>query len=169
MLGDNFSTVGWPHCGEIDIMELVGHEPFTTHGTIHWGPQGATSSQSTTGSYNLTGAEDFSEKFHVFTIIWEFNSIKWYVDDTLFKTITNADVNGNYPFNAPFFFIFNIAVGGNWPGYPDDTTVFPQRMYVNIRVFDKLQKRTWSRIFILEQARVRLILAFFVSGYRKLK
>jgi beta-glucanase (GH16 family) len=137
MLGTNISDIGWPACGEIDIMELVGHEPSTVHGTAHWGNQGQSSSDRKGSSYALSG-EKFSEKYHVFSLIWEPNSIKWLVDDNQYFSLTNAEVNGNYPFNAEFFFIFNIAVGGQWPGDPDQTTQFPQRMYVDyIRVFQK--------------------------------
>jgi beta-glucanase (GH16 family) len=137
MLGTNISDIGWPACGEIDIMELVGHEPSTVHGTAHWGNQGQSSSDRKGSSYALSG-EKFSEKYHVFSLIWEPNSIKWLVDDNQYFSLTNSEVNGNYPFNAEFFFIFNIAVGGQWPGDPDQTTQFPQRMYVDyIRVFQK--------------------------------
>ncbi len=137
MLGNNFSTVGWPACGEIDIMELVGHEPSTTHGTAHWGQQGQSSSTYQGAPYNLSGGAKFSDEFHVFSIIREPGEITWYVDDNQFFRLTNADVNVTYPFDLDFFFIFNIAVGGNWPGYPDETTEFPQRMYVDyIRVFE---------------------------------
>lgn len=136
MLGNNISSIGWPACGEIDIMELVGHEPSTVHGTAHWGPQGQSFSTFKGGPYNLSSGEKFSEKFHVFSIIWEPGEITWYVDDNQYFRLTNTDVDGAYPFNADFFFIFNIAVGGNWPGYPDATTQFPQRMYVDyIRMF----------------------------------
>jgi len=136
VLGANFGDVGWPHCGEIDIMELLGHEPSTTHGTAHWGPQGQSWSYNDKGEYHLTEGKKFSDEYHVFSIIWEPGQIDWYLNDNKFFTIRPADVNGNYPFNAEFFFIFNIAVGGQWPGYPDDTTVFPQRMIVDyIRVF----------------------------------
>lgn len=138
MLGDNISTIGWPACGEIDIMELVGHEPSSVHGTAHWGPQGQDYSDHKGESYFLSGGEKFSEKYHVFSIIWEPGKIEWYVDDNKYYTLTPADVNGIYPFDNSFFFIFNIAVGGNWPGYPDATTQFPQRMIVDyIRFFDK--------------------------------
>ncbi|MGB0931666.1 MAG: family 16 glycosylhydrolase, partial [Chitinophagales bacterium] len=137
MLGQNFGDIGWPACGEIDIMELVGHEPSTTHGTAHWGSQGQGYSNYKGGHYAI-GGEKFSEKYHVFSLVWEANSIKWYVDDNEFYSLTNSDVNGNYPFNSDFFFIFNIAVGGKWPGSPDATTQFPQRMYVDyVRVFQK--------------------------------
>ena len=137
MLGTNISSVGWPHCGEIDIMELVGHEPGTVHGTAHWGPQGQTWSYNK-GTGTTLSSGKFSDEYHVFSIIWEPNSIKWLVDDNQYFQLTNSDVNGTYPFDAEFFFIFNIAVGGTWPGDPDGTTVFPQRMYVDyVRVFQK--------------------------------
>lgn len=76
MLSTNIDEVGWPACGEIDIMELVGHLPSTTHGTAHWGQQGG-------GSTFRTGEKEldskFSEQFHVFSILWETNSITWYL------------------------------------------------------------------------------------------
>lgn len=135
MLGTNISNIGWPACGEIDIMELVGHEPSTTHGTIHSGPQGQGYSNYIGGDYRLNSGK-FSDKYHVFSLIWEQNSIRWLVNDTEFFNISNQNVEGNYPFNSDFFFIFNVAVGGNWPGYPDASTVFPQQMYVDyVRVF----------------------------------
>ena len=139
MLGSNFWDSGWPSCGELDIMELVGHEPGKTHGTAHWGPQGPGNSIPSTAHYTLAGGEEFGEQFHVFSIVWDFNSVKWYVDDNLFHQINELSVgNENYPFNQDFFFIFNIAVGGNWPGDPDATTQFPQQMIVDyVRVFQK--------------------------------
>lgn len=136
MLGSNFQDIGWPACGEIDIMELVGHQPSTTHGTAHWGPQGQGFSNNNGNGYNLSAGSKFSDEFHVFSIIWEPGKIEWYVNDNKFFTLTNAAVNGTYPFDQDFFFIFNIAVGGNWPGNPDSSTVFPQQMIVDyIRVF----------------------------------
>jgi beta-glucanase (GH16 family) len=134
MLGANIDEVGWPNCGEIDIMELVGHEPNKTHATAHWGPQGE-------GSTYITKTKSFSENlsqdFHVYTLLWEKNSLKFYFDEELYHTITDANVtNTVYPFNSPFYLLFNVAVGGNWPGNPDDTTVFPQEMEIDyIRVF----------------------------------
>lgn len=130
MLGANIDQVSWPACGEIDIMELVGHEPATTHGTVHYNNNGyATSS----GSKTLESG-DLSDQFHVYSIVWEENRIRWFLDNENYKTFAKKD-NG-YPFNAPEFFIMNIAIGGNWPGNPDNTTVFPQTMEVDyIRVF----------------------------------
>ncbi len=131
MLGANISTVGWPACGEIDIMEMIGKEPDVVHGTVHYDENGH---QSSGGSYSLS-QEDFSERFHVFSLVWEQDRIEWYVDNEKFKTFNKANIV-NYPFNAPFYFILNVAVGGVWPGNPDETTVFPQSMTVDyIRVY----------------------------------
>lgn len=136
MLGANIDGVGWPACGEIDIMELVGHQPSTTHGTAHWGSSWNVH-QYNGSSITLPNGEKFSDAFHLFSVIWEANSITWLMDDQPFYSINNTQMNGQpYPFNAPFFFIMNIAVGGNWPGYPDATTQFPQEMIVDcVRVF----------------------------------
>lgn len=131
MLGENIDVVSWPACGEIDIMELVGHEPATVHGTVHYRDDVY---KYSSGSTSLTSG-DFSDKYHVFTIVWDFNTITWYVDNVPFKQFTNSNIAG-WPFNKSFYFIMNVAVGGNWPGPPDDTTVFPQQMMVDyIRVF----------------------------------
>ena len=130
MLGENIQTVGWPVCGEIDIMELVGHQPSQTHGTVHFNSNGY---KSSTGSTSLAQG-DFSDQFHVFTIVWDKTQITWYVDNKPFKTYTYPDSSS--PFTNTFFFIMNVAVGGNWPGPPNQTTVFPQQMVVDyIRVF----------------------------------
>jgi len=134
MLGADFATTPWPASGEIDIMELLGHEPNKVYGTMHWGiaNQGST---HIGGDYTLPG-EDFSQKFHVFSIVWDSTKIEWYVDDHKYFTGNKSQVNGDYPFDKPFFFILNVAVGGDWPGNPDNTTVFPQRMIVDyVRVF----------------------------------
>lgn len=128
MLGETITSVGWPACGEIDIMELVGHEPAKSHGTVHFDQGGY---RTSTGSKSLTTG-DFSESFHVFSLVWEKNKITWYIDNESFKTFSHEESE----FNQPQFFIMNVAVGGNWPGSPDGTTVFPQSMVVDyIRVF----------------------------------
>ena len=131
MLGENIGTVGWPACGEIDIMELVGNFPQVVHGTVHYDNNGY---NSTSGSKSLNQG-DFSDQFHVFTIVWDRDNITWYVDNNSYKTFSKSGTGG-YPFNNSFFFIINVAVGGLWPGNPDGTTVFPQMMEVDyIRVF----------------------------------
>jgi hypothetical protein len=134
MLGSNISTTPWPACGEIDIMELLGQEPGKVYGTMHWGSAGGPSTHIG-DDYSLNGG-DFSQKFHVFSIVWDTDKIEWYVDDQKFFTGNKTDVNGSYPFDNTFFFLLNLAVGGDWPGNPDGSTVFPQRMIVDyVRVY----------------------------------
>ncbi len=136
MLGRNITQIGWPACGEIDIMEIIGSQPGRLIGTVHFGNSTA-QRQFISGYKSLPNGRKFSEEFHVFSIIWEQNSIKWLLDDEQFFQYTPAQGgSAPYPFNNHFFFIFNVAVGGNLPGSPDATTVFPQRMVVDyIRVF----------------------------------
>jgi beta-glucanase (GH16 family) len=140
MLGDNFSSQGWPRCGEIDIMEMVGgpmqgdRGDNVVHGTLHWEENGNHVYQ---GGYKALSSGRLSDEFHVFTIIWDDRKISWYLDDEKYyeRSITSAQMT---EFKAPFFFIFNVAVGGNWPGSPNANTVFPQTMAVDyVRVFQK--------------------------------
>ncbi len=137
-LGSNITTTPWPACGEIDIMELTGERPNRIIGTAHFGAD-LSQHQFRTSAKFLPSGQKFSQEFHVFSIIWKEDIIEWYMDDQLYHTITPANLNGQpYPFNQPFFFVFNVAVGGNLPGSPDATTVFPQRMIVDyIRVFQE--------------------------------
>ena len=136
MLGNNIDAVNWPACGEIDILELLGQEPSKMYTTLHYGSSFATHGSYGT-NYTLT-EETFDEKFHVFSLEWEEDSIKMFLDDNEVFFCSRSVVGEPYPFNSDFFFIFNIAVGGNWPGAPDGSTVFPQRMAVDyIRVFQK--------------------------------
>jgi len=135
MLGSNITSVGWPACGEMDIMELIGTYPGRVSATMHWKNSGGAHA-SKGSNYNLPSG-DFSQQYHVFSMVWSQDLIKCYVDDQLYVTVTAADAGtANYPFNADQFFIFNVAVGGQWPGPPDATTPFPQRMFVDyVRVF----------------------------------
>ncbi|MDB5231756.1 MAG: family 16 glycosylhydrolase [Chitinophagaceae bacterium] len=137
MLGNNIDQVGWPACGETDIMELIGTHPNQVVGSLHW-----KLANGSGGTYNNTytlPSGDFSQQFHVFSLIWEQNSLQILIDDKPYVTATDQNISsGTYPFNSPSFFIFNVAVGGDWPGPPDNTTPFPQRMFVDyIRVFQK--------------------------------
>jgi beta-glucanase (GH16 family) len=135
MLGGNINTAGWPACGEIDIMENIGREPASVHGTIH-GP-GYSGAKGIGAPYSLTSGA-FGDAFHVFAVEWEPNRIRWYVDGQLYQTRTPADLPAGsaWVFDRPFFMLLNVAVGGYWPGDPDTTTVFPQKMYVDyVRVY----------------------------------
>jgi len=133
MLGSSFPQVNWPACGEIDIMEYLGHDTDKAYGTVHG--QGYSGANGVSGSYTLSG-DTFNSDFHTFTIEWKRNSIKWFVDDVQFHQVTPSTANGAWAFNTDFFLILNLAVGGEWPGYPDSTTVFPQQMEVDyIRVY----------------------------------
>ena len=132
MLGGNISQVSWPKCGEIDIMEYLGHEVSKVYGTVHYDNAGHVYKG---GSFTLTGNQGFNDQFHVFTIIWQENSITWYVDYKQYYEATSSTIKFD-SFNLPQFFIFNVAVGGNWPGAPNASTVFPQTMTVDyVRVF----------------------------------
>lgn len=124
---------GWPRSGEIDIMEFLGHETNKVYATVHYGPGPG----STNISRSTIGATPFSDAFHVYSLIWETDRLRFLVDDVQFSEIKKADLGANtYPFNESFFFIFNVAVGGNWPGNPDATTYFPQWLIVDyVRVF----------------------------------
>lgn len=135
MLGNNIQGAGWPACGEIDIMEYIGREPFNVYGTIH-GP-GYSGAGGIGAPYTLP-AERFTDDFHVFAVEWEPSRIRWYVDGRLYQTRTPADLPAGsaWVFDHPFFVLLNLAVGGKWPGDPDATSVFPQKMFVDyVRVY----------------------------------
>lgn len=136
MLGENISTVNWPACGELDIMELIGKEPSVVYGTAHWGT--TANHQSANGNFRLSNG-DYSQDFHVFTMEWDAQRIQFFMDGNKYKEVTAQQVGaGAYPFDKPFFFIVNVAVGGDWPGSPDATSTFPQKMLVDyVRVYQK--------------------------------
>jgi len=136
MLGEDIGTNPWPACGEIDIMENIGKEPNLIHATIH-GP-GYFAGEGPTKQYMLSAP--VASAFHVFAIEWEQSAIRWYVDGTLYSTKTPSDIpNGtSWVYSHPFFIILNLAVGGGWPGNPDNTTTFPQTLKVDyVRVCQK--------------------------------
>lgn len=134
MLGSNIPDVNWPASGEIDIMEHVGFEPEITHGALH-GPNyfGAT---PFAGTHYLN--EIVSANYHVYAIEWDTNNIHWSVDGTRFYSVSRSQVQnyGNWVFDQPFFLLLNVAVGGNWPGSPNGSSTFPQRLFVDyVRVY----------------------------------
>jgi len=135
MLGDNIDKVGWPACGEIDIMENIGKEPFTVHGTIH-GP--GYQRAGIGAAFTLPNNQHFSANYHIFAIDWRTNIVNFYVDGQLYETRTPSDLpsGGTWVFDHPFYIVLNVAVGGNWPGNADSTTVWPQKMLVDyVRVY----------------------------------
>lgn len=135
MLGSDFETVGWPNCGEIDIMEYLGNNPTSVFGTIH-GP-GYSGAASISKSYSIPNSR-FDTDFHIFGIEWGENYINFYVDDVLYNQMTPASVPGEWVFNKPFYIILNVAVGGNLPGAPNNQTAFPQQMLVDyVRIYEK--------------------------------
>lgn len=128
----------WPASGEIDIMELVGHEPDVVHGTVHYGTNQPYDHQFSGGAYTLDEGK-FSDDFHEFAIEWSPEQIRWYVDDEFYYMVTpdHVEPSYNWPFDEYFHFILNVAVGGNWPGNPDSSTEFPQSMIVDyIHVYE---------------------------------
>lgn len=137
MLGSNIGKVSWPACGETDIMELIGKNPTQVVGSFHW--KKADGSEGTFNHTHHLSSGDFSQHFHVFSLLWSRDSLQILVDDIPYVRASRQDLtDGTYPFDNPFFFIFNVAVGGDWPGAPADSTPFPQHMFVDyVRVFQK--------------------------------
>jgi len=135
MLGADIDAVGWPRCGEIDVMENIGKEPRTVHGTLH-GP-GYSGAGGIGGSYSLATG-DFADDFHLFAVEWLPGEIRWFVDGREYRRTSKSQLpaGGTWAFDRPFFMLLNVAVGGDWPGDPDATTVFPQQMLVDyVRVY----------------------------------
>lgn len=141
MLGDDIDKAGWPACGEIDIMENIGKEPSIVHGSIH-GP-GYVGADGIEAPFTLPAKRQFADDFHIFAVEWEPDAIRFYVDETLYVTRTRADLHPGWKwvFDHPFFLLLNLAVGGDWPGNPDATTVLPQNMLVDyVRVYQRTGK-----------------------------
>jgi beta-glucanase (GH16 family) len=138
MLGENIGSAGWPGCGEIDVMENIGREPGTVHGSLH-GP-GYSGNTPETAVYSLPGGARFADDYHVFAVEWEPAVVRFYVDDALYQTRTPADLPAGtkWVYDHPFFLLLNVAVGGGWPGSPDGSTQFPQEMRVDyVRVYTR--------------------------------
>lgn len=138
LLGNNIDSVGWPKCGEIDVMENIGREPSTVHGTIH-GP-GYSGADSLGGSFEFKNKQVFADGFHVYAAEWNEKSISFYVDGSLYKTLKPNDLPAGtaWVYDHPFFLILNLAIGGPWGGNPDGGTLFPGVMLVDyVRVYGR--------------------------------
>jgi beta-glucanase (GH16 family) len=136
MLGTNITSVNWPTCGEVDIMENIGREPALVHGTAH-GP-GYSGANGIGGPCALPGNPNFADDFHIYAIEWTTNQIKWFVDGYQYFSINTASIPAGdaWVYTAPQFLLLNLAVGGTWPGNPDGTTTFPQQMLVDyVRIY----------------------------------
>jgi len=136
ILGDDLKTAGWPACGEVDIMENIGSQPATNHGSMH--APGYSGGHALTASYTLPHGR-LSGGYHTFSLEWEPSAVRFYVDGHLYETRTPRDIPGKrWVFDHPFFILLNVAVGGTWPGSPDASTTFPQRMLVDyVRVYSR--------------------------------
>lgn len=137
MMGNDYSTIGWPACGEIDVMESVGSQTDKIQGSLH-GP-GYSGSHPVTSAYSLPRGR-FSDSFHIFAVEWEPQVVRFYVDDKLYATRTPSDLPAGrrWVYDHPFFVLLDLAVGGNFPGSPGNSTVFPQRMLVDyVRVYKR--------------------------------
>jgi beta-glucanase (GH16 family) len=136
MLGNNIRTIGWPNCGEIDIMEQKGKFSNITYGTIH-GP-GYAGGQAVSGTYAIQNGR-FDSDFFIYAVEWNEDKIDFFVNNYLYKRITPSNVTGEWVFDQSFFLLLNIAVGGNFGGPPNDNTPFPGTMTVDyVRVYKQL-------------------------------
>jgi beta-glucanase (GH16 family) len=136
MMGVDIDSRGWPDGGEIDVMENIGREPNTVHGTLH-GP-GYSGADAIGMAFHSPDGTPFADAYHVYAIEWEPSEIRWYVDSHLYQTRKASDLpaGARWVFDHEMFMLLNVAVGGGWPGNPDQTTVFPQQMHVDyVRVY----------------------------------
>ena len=134
MLGDNFQDVGWPNCGEIDIMEARGQDPTTTNAALH--NPGGSGGDATYDS--LTVTEDLQDGTHLYAVEWDDDHIAWFLDEQLVMTAHPGSINGGWVYDHPFFMILNVAVGGNYVGAPDESTPDSSKMYLDyVRVYER--------------------------------
>lgn len=137
MLGANNETVAWPQCGEIDILELKGHQPTINHGSLH-GP-GYSGGSAITDTYALLN-DRFDNGYHIFAVEWDADKIDFFVDGYLYQRVSKSTVasKGEWVYDHPFYLILNVAVGGNFAGFPTSETPFPQKMTIDyVRVYNK--------------------------------
>ncbi len=132
LLGSNIGDVGWPNCGEIDILEMAGSEPYRVDASLH-GP-GYAGTGALTRSFDLPNEEPFANAFHTFTFEWTSDGMRWLLDGEVFHVRTPgglAEVERDWVFDHPFYLIINLAVGGLYDGSPDSSTVFPAEMAID--------------------------------------
>ncbi len=134
-LGTNYDQVGWPKCGEIDIMEFVGFQPDTIHGTIHW-------ADPVSGIEKQKGAifpvEDLASDFHIYSAIWDKDAINLYVDGIQYNyfQVSLAGTGAGNGFRLPQYLIMNLALGGSWGGHINENTHFPKKFIIDyVRVY----------------------------------
>lgn len=149
MMGEDIDTVGYPKCGEVDIMEMIGGRApdGTNQNSVAWGSLHRPNEDSNplsvvkslTASYTNAAGANFSDDFHVFGVQWSPVAVSYYVDGTVYETIdVSSNTDGFEVFKKPFFLLLNLAVGGDWPGAPDATTVWPQQMTIDwVRVYQE--------------------------------
>jgi beta-glucanase (GH16 family) len=139
MLGNNRREAGWPKCGEIDIMENVGYEPDVIHANIH--TQAYNHAKRTNKGGKITVSAPH-RKFHVYSVEWDTNEMKFAVDGKVYFTYANEKTGIDaWPFDQPNYLILNVAIGGAWGGKNGiDDSIFPRRMEVDwVRVYQKPQ------------------------------
>ena len=131
LLGADIDKVGWPSCGEIDVVEFIGREPRAVYGTIH-GP-GYSGAKGISRSAVLREGERVPAKFRVFAVEWTENDIRWFLDGNQYTVVNKKDLpfGARWVFDHEYFIILNFAVGGRWPGSPTSATKFPQSMLID--------------------------------------
>ncbi len=135
MLGDNIEEDGWPQCGEIDIMEMKGHQPNIMYGSLH-GP-GYSSGDAISALYGLENGR-FDSEYHTYSVEWGEDFIDFFVDGFWFQSVSPGDLTGDWVYDHPFFLILNVSVGGSFVGFPTDQTPFPQSMIIDyVRVYQE--------------------------------
>jgi beta-glucanase (GH16 family) len=138
MLGENIGSVGWPSCGEIDVMENIGRTPDSVYGTTHGPGPGSYPGDGLSGADNA--GSPFGDGFHVYATQWGPSEIDFYVDGSLYWKVVPSmlPAGATWVFDQPFFILLNFAVGGSWPGNPDGTSTWPQQMLVDyVRVYSQ--------------------------------
>lgn len=140
MMGANIKTEGWPRGGEIDVMEMIGGgegRDDTVYGTLHWQENGKHTSKGS-GPHRIPNGQFLQQDYHVFELEWSASEFIWKIDGNAYfrMPIDTKTKPGMAAFQKPFFILLNLAVGGAWPGYPNEKTVFPQQLRVDwVRVY----------------------------------